>query len=216
MSIKGDRAIWELETNDIDLLDLTIGDFFDRQIALFQDKVALVYSYPEIGLDLRLTYGQYGAKVSRVAKGLLALGIQKGEQVAVWGPNLPQWLYSQMALAKIGAVLVTINPGYRTHELEYALRQADVTALFMVEELRGNSYLEAIYSLAPELKELSEPGQDRLQSAALPALKGLYKHSCHIGQDHLIEGEMVKLGLNCSCHTLFCLVLRSKNSVTSF
>ena len=135
MAIKGDRAIWEAETNGLNLLDQTIGDFFDQQTVLNQEKVALVYNYPEIGLDLRLTYRQFGDKVNQVAKGLLGFGIRKGEHVGVWGPNIPQWLYLQIALAKIGAVLVTINPAYLTHELEYVLRQAEVTTLFMVEEV---------------------------------------------------------------------------------
>jgi len=197
MSVKGDRAIWEMETNGLNLLDLTIGEFFDQQTSLLQDKVALVYNYPEIGLDLRLTYGQFGDKVNQVARGLLALGIAKGAHVAVWGPNIPQWLYLQMALAKIGAVLVTINPAYRTHELEYVLRQAEVTALFMVEELRGNSYLEAVYSLAPELKNLANPLQDSLNSVALPALKrvGLLTDTARPGlltfAQLLSEGETV-------------------------
>ena len=76
-------------------------------------KEALVYNYPEIGLDLRLTYCQYKHEVDRLAKGLLALGIEKGEHVAVWATNIPEWVFLEIALAKIGAVLVTVNTNYR-------------------------------------------------------------------------------------------------------
>ncbi|HEX2914905.1 MAG TPA: AMP-binding protein [Chloroflexia bacterium] len=171
MGFKSDRAVWEAESGDFELVDMTIGDMLDRQALAFPDKEALVYNYPEMGLNLRQTYPQFRDEANRVAKGLLALGIARGEHVAVWGPNLPQWLYLQMGLAKIGAVLVTVNPAYRVQELEYVLRQADVTTLFMVEEVRGNSFLQSVYQLAPELKSISDPGKEELKSAVLPALK---------------------------------------------
>src|SRR5215212_7210279 len=140
MGIKGDKAFWEAESRGIELIKLTIGDLLDQQAEAMPDKEALVYNYPEIGLNLRLTYGQYRNEANRIAKGLLALGIQKGENVAVWATNAPEWILLELALAKIGAVLVTVNTNYRAGELEYALRQGDVAALFMIEEYRGNSY----------------------------------------------------------------------------
>ena len=171
MGIKGDRAIWEAESRGIELLDLTIGELFDRQCRANADKEALVYNYPEIGLDLRLTYRQYNEEVNRLAKGLLALGIEKGEHVAVWATNVPEWVMIEIALAKIGAVLVTVNTNCRMSEIEYVLRQGDITTLFMIEEFRGNSYVESLYHIAPELKVLADPIRERLQSAALPELK---------------------------------------------
>jgi fatty-acyl-CoA synthase len=105
-------------------------------------------------LQLRLTYSQYRDEANRLAKGLLALGIEKGEHIAVWAPNVPEWALLQMALAKIGAVMVTVNTAYRAAELEYVLRQGDVTILFLAEEVRGNSYLDSLYSIVPELTEL--------------------------------------------------------------
>ncbi|HSQ20134.1 MAG TPA: AMP-binding protein, partial [Blastocatellia bacterium] len=126
---------------------------------------------PEIGLVLRLSYRQYKDEVNRLAKGLLALGIEKGEHVAVWASNVPEWVMLEIALAKIGAVLVTVNTNYRASEIEYVLRQGDITTLFMIEEFRGNSYVESLYRIAPELKNLSDPVRERLQSAALPELK---------------------------------------------
>ena len=171
MGIKGDRAIWEAESRGIELLDLTIGELFDRQCQANADKEALVYNYPEIGLDLRLTYRQYQEEVNRLAKGLLALGIEKGEHVAVWATNVPEWVMIEIALAKIGAVLVTVNTNCRMSEIEYVLRQGDITTLFMIEEFRSNSYVESLYRIAPELKVLADPIRERLQSAALPELK---------------------------------------------
>ncbi|HTF36840.1 MAG TPA: AMP-binding protein [Blastocatellia bacterium] len=171
MGIVGDRAIWEAESRGIELLDLTIGELFDRQCQANADKEALVYNYPEIGLDLRLTYRQYNEEVNRLAKGLLALGIEKGEHVAVWATNVPEWVMLEIALAKIGAVLVTVNTNCRVSEIEYVLRQGDITTLFMIEEFRGNSYVESLYRIAPELKNLADPIRERLQTVALPELK---------------------------------------------
>lgn len=171
LGIKGDRAVWEAESRGIELVNLTIGDLFDRQCAAIPDKEALVYNYPEIGLDLRLSYHQYHDEVTRLAKGLLALGIQKGDHVAVWGTNVPEWVMLEIALAKIGAVLVTVNTNYRSSEIEYVLRQGDVGTLFLIEGFRGNSYLESMYQIAPELRGLGDPIQEQLNCAALPDLK---------------------------------------------
>jgi len=171
MAIKCGKAFWEAESRGIELIDLTIGDLLDQQAEASPDKEALVYNYPEIGLELRLSYAQYRDAVNRVAKGLLALGIEKGENVAVWATNVPEWILLELALAKIGAVLVTINTNYRASEMEYVLRQGDITTLFMIEEYRDNSYLESIYSLAPELNAIADPARERVHSARLPLLK---------------------------------------------
>jgi fatty-acyl-CoA synthase len=171
MAIKGDLAHWEAEDVGTELIDLTLGDLFDQRADELPDKEALVYNYPEFGLELRLTYSQYRDMVDQLAKGLMAIGIQKGNHVAVWATNLPEWIFLEMALAKIGGVLVTVNTSYRAAEVEYVLRQGDIKALFMIEELRGNSYLESIYSVLPEIKKLSNPANQELQSEKLPRLK---------------------------------------------
>lgn len=171
MGLKGDLAHWEAEDFGVELLEKTIGQLFDERVAEIPDKEALVYSYPEMGIDLRLTYRQYQAAVNRLAKALIAFGIEKGEHVAVWAPNLPEWIMLELALAKIGAVLVTINTNYRASELEYALRQGDIVALFCVAEYRDNPYLKSINEIAPELAQISDPLKERLRSAALPRLR---------------------------------------------
>ncbi len=171
MGVKGDRAVWEAESYGFELLNSTIGDLLDQQAEAIPDREALVYNYPEMGIEMRLNYRQYRDEANKLAKGLIALGIEKGQHVAVWSPNLPQWVLLEMALAKIGAVLVTINTAYRAYELEYVLRQGDINTLFMVEEVRGNSYLDSLYSIVPELKNIGDPATEKLDSTKLPYLK---------------------------------------------
>ncbi|MGH9753679.1 MAG: AMP-binding protein [Blastocatellia bacterium] len=171
MAIKGDLAYWEAEDFGIDLIDLTLGGLLDQRADELPDKEALVYNYPEIGLELRLTYGQYRDIVNRLAKGLIALGVEKGDHVAVWATNVPEWIFLQLALAKIGAVIVTVNTNYRVAEIEYALRQGDISTIFLIEEHRGNNYLESLYSVAPEIKTINDPLVETLSVASLPRLK---------------------------------------------
>ena len=87
--------------------------------------------------------------LNRLAKGLLALGIGKGEHVAVWATNVPEWVMLEIALAKIGAVLVTVNTNYRVAEIEYVLRQGDITTLFMIEGFRGTRTSNRCTALRP-------------------------------------------------------------------
>ena len=194
MGIKGDRAIWAAESRGIELIDTTIGDLFDRQCEASANKEALVYNYPEIGLDLRLSYRQYKQEVDRLAKGLLALGIVKGEHVAVWATNIPEWVMLEIALAKIGAVLVTINTNYRRSEIEYVLRQGDVTTLFMIDGFRGNSYIDSLQNIAPELKNIGDPLHEPLQCAALPNLKRLILFGSNPQPGMMLYSQVVKLG----------------------
>jgi len=171
MAIKDDMAHWEAEDFGTELIDLTLGDLLDQRARELPGKEALVYDYPEIGLNIRLTYSQYRDTVNQLAKGLMALGLEKGDHIAVWATNVPEWVFLEMAVAKIGGVLVTINTNYRVAEIEYALKQGDIKALFMIEAVRGNSYLDAIYTIVPELKDLSDPINQELRSQKLPRLK---------------------------------------------
>jgi fatty-acyl-CoA synthase len=171
VGIIGEKSIWQAETRGFELITGTIGDLFDRQCLASAEKEALVYNYPELGLDLRLTYHELKDEVDRIARGLMALGILKGEHIAVWAPNIPEWVILELALAKIGAVLVTVNTNYRFSEIEYVLRQGDITTLIMIEEHRGNSYAESMYRIVPELKKHSDSTSQELSSQALPKLK---------------------------------------------
>ncbi|MEC1448376.1 AMP-binding protein [Bacillus haynesii] len=149
-----------------ELLHLTIGKLLEKITANEPDHEAVVY--PDRGL--RYTYRQFDQLCRKVAKGLMALGIDKGEHVAIWASNTPEWLTAQFATAKTGAVLVTVNTNYQLSELEYVLKQADATTLILMESYRGTSYIDILYKLIPELKE-SEPG--RLASERLPFLKNI-------------------------------------------
>ncbi|QGG46672.1 AMP-binding protein [Heliorestis convoluta] len=147
-------------------LKVTIGDLLDQRTALNPDKEALIYTDER---NLRLTYRQFQEKANEVAKGLMALGVQKGDHIAIWATNYPEWLYTQFGSAKMGAVLVTVNTNYRSYELEYLLRQSDSTTLLMIEGYRDNNYVEIIKELCPNLEE-TEPGKTQ---SSLPLLKNI-------------------------------------------
>src|SRR4051812_32851988 len=115
-----------------DLLKITIGDLLDRQAARFGDRDALVH----VEHGQRFTYAEFRAECDRVAKGLIALGIQKGDHIGIWATNYAEWVVAQFATAKIGAVLVTVNPSYRTHELAYILNQSDASTLLLIDSYR--------------------------------------------------------------------------------
>ena len=150
MAIEGTRSVWLAESFGVGLLDVTIGDLLDRQAERFAEREALVFRDAEYGLDLRWSYAELRARVDRLARGLIALGIAAGDRVAVLAPNLPEWILLEYALAKIGAVLVTVNTAYRQHELGYLLRQGRVRALFMVAQYRGNPYFDSLQAARAE------------------------------------------------------------------
>src|SRR5207247_9095061 len=110
---------------DTPLLVLTIGDMFDQTVEKYPDHPALISSQQQI----RLTYRELQAQVNQCAKGLMALGLQKGQRIGIWSPNRTEWCITQFATSKIGAILVNINPAYRLHELEYALQQSGCSSL---------------------------------------------------------------------------------------
>ncbi|OJT65577.1 AMP-binding protein [Bacillus licheniformis] len=148
------------------MLHLTIGKLLEKTAADAPDHEAVVY--PDRGL--RYTYREFDQLCRKVAKGLMALGIDKGEHVAIWASNTPEWLTAQFASVKAGAVLVTANTNYQLSELEYVLKQSDATTLILMESYRGTSYIDILCKLIPELKE-GEPG--RLASERLPFLKNI-------------------------------------------
>ena len=153
---------------------LTLGQILDRTVAAFPDNEAVVY----VDRDFRLTYREFGNLVDRLARGLMAMGIQKGEKVAVWATNVPYWVALQFATAKIGAVLLTINTSYRISELSYVLAQSETENLFLIDGYQDIDYLQTVYELVPELRT-QERG--RLTTAQFPHLKrifflGLEKH----------------------------------------
>jgi fatty-acyl-CoA synthase len=162
-------SYWQAESEGINLLDTTIGDLLDRRANEIPTQEAVVYScYPEFGdaLNLRWPYQQYRDRANQVTRGLMALGLNKGDHIAVWAVNLPQWLLLEMAAAKAGLVLVTVNPVLRAAEVEYILKQGDVQALFFMAKIRDHDCLSTVRTLTTPR---SQPGEVR--SGRLPLLR---------------------------------------------
>jgi fatty-acyl-CoA synthase len=141
------------------LLGLTIGQCLD-QIALdFPDTEAVV----SVQQGIRFTYHEFNQVVNRAAKAFLTLGIEKGDRVAIWSTNNYEWVVAQYATAKIGAVLVNVNPAYRTHELEYVLRESRCKVLILIESFRSSNYVEMFYEVCPEVPASQGSGVHRIQ-----------------------------------------------------
>ncbi len=153
-------------TSGTSLLGDTIGASLDRAVAGWPDREALV----DVPSGRRWTYAQFGADVDELARALLGAGVVKGDRVGIWAINCPEWVLVQYATARIGAVMVNINPAYRTHEVEYVLNQAGISLLFaslshktsdyraMVDEVRGRcrELREVVYIGDPSWQALLE------------------------------------------------------------
>ncbi|AIM15297.1 AMP-binding protein [Bacillus sp. X1(2014)] len=148
------------------LLNLTVGKLLEQKANLHPEQEAVVYS----DRNLRWTYREFDQICRRAAKGFMKLGIEKGEHLAAWSSNTPEWLITQFATGKMGAVLVTVNTNYRTAELEYLLKQSDSTTILLMNTWKDSSYIDMLYEIVPELKN-SEPG--RLKSERLPYLRNV-------------------------------------------
>ena len=141
------------------LLGQTIGENLAATVALFPDRDALI----DAPSGRRWTYAELAADVESVAKGLLALGIAKGDRVGIWAPNVPEWVLVQFATARIGAILVNINPAYRSHELSYVLTQAGIRTLISAERFKTSDYramVDEVRGQCPDLVEVFYIGTD--------------------------------------------------------
>jgi len=147
--------------------DLTLGQILDSAVARYPEQDAVVYA----DRDYRLTWREFADEVDRLARGLMALGVQKGEKVAVWATNVPHWVALQFATARIGAILMTVNTNYRSTELDFVLRQSECENLFLIDRVRDCDYLDTVYSLVPELRTMP---RDRLRSPRYPALRRVF------------------------------------------
>jgi fatty-acyl-CoA synthase len=137
---------------DISILEETIGENFERTVTANPDGDALV----DVASDRRWTYAELNDEVDVVARGLMALGIECGERVGMWAPNCPEWTIVQYATAKVGAILVNINPAYRTHELAYVLKQSGVRTLVSATEFKTSDYVGMVDEVRPDAPEISE------------------------------------------------------------
>lgn len=184
------------------LLRKTVGQIVREQAELYPDQEA--YVYPEHGI--RRTYKEFDKETDKLAKAFIAMGIEKGENIAIWSDNKREWLLSQYATGKMGAVLVTVNTNYQATELEYLLKQSDATTLILDESFKGTSYIDIIRTVCPELVT-SERGS--ISSVKLPHFKriilmtereeqGMYKWSEFMAQadkvtDEQFEGQFQSL-----------------------
>ncbi len=146
--------------------DTTIGQLLAETARRQPDHDFIVY--PDRAL--RWSWGEFNQRVDRFAKGLLALGIGKGDHIGIWARNVPDWLTLLFASARIGAVLVTVNTAYKSHEVAYVLEQSDMKALFLIDSFRDINYIEIIYELVPELRRAN---RGELHSERFPFLRTL-------------------------------------------
>src|SRR6266702_7843314 len=169
-------SYWQAETEGIELIETTIGDLLDSHADEIPQQEAVVYScYSEFGgaLDIRWSYAEFRERVNAVARGLIALGLQKGEHIAVWAANLPEWVLLEFAAARAGLVLVTVNPVYRAAELEYVLKQGDVKALFFIAQVRDHNCLATVRSMVTPGEKNGEVSSERLPALRYVCLMGM-------------------------------------------
>lgn len=159
-----DNVSYVRGTTDVPLSEETIGQLLDAVVERFPDQAAVVFC--EHGV--RWTWREFRNEVDTLARGLARLGLKKGDRVGIWSPNRPEWVVTQFATARLGVILVNINPAYRLTELEYALNKVGCKAIIAAERFKTSDYLGMLAELAPELARC-EPGA--LESARLPHLK---------------------------------------------
>ena len=182
------KYIWKKEH----LIDLTFPEVLDRVADQFPEQNAFDYSM----LDYTRTYPQFRDDVDTFARSLIAMGVGKGDHVAIWATNVPQWYITFWATTRIGAVLVTVNTAYKVHEAEYLLRQSDTHTLVMIDGYKDSNYVEIMNTICPELKEC-EPGH--LNSKRLPHLKNVIsvdsaQPGCFTWEEAVALAETVPLG----------------------
>jgi fatty-acyl-CoA synthase len=148
------------------LLGETIGQCLDRIAETYPDAEAVVCMHE----GERFTYREFNEVVNRAAKALLRLGIERGDRVAIWSTNNYEWVVGQYATAKIGAILVNVNPAYRVHELEYVLRESRCKVLMLIESFKSSNYVDIFYEACPEVKTAT-PGY--IESWRFPSLKSV-------------------------------------------
>ena len=144
--------------------EYTLGQLLDQTIARCGENDAVVYA----DRDFRLTWFEFGEEVDRLARGLMALGVRRGEKIALWATNVPHWVVLMFAAAKIGAILLPLNTNYKSHEMDFALSQSETENIFIISGYRYCDYVQVMNELVPELK--TQPRGD-LKSKKYPHLK---------------------------------------------
>jgi fatty-acyl-CoA synthase len=188
----------------VEEIRMTLGQVLEQQAARHPDKDFI--ALPD--RTLRITYAAFDARVNAMARGLLAIGIGKGDHLGIWATNVPDWLTLLFAAAKIGVITVTVNTAYRTTELDYLLKQSDMKALCLVNGFRDNDYVSTVKELIPELEQCE---RGALRSARFPKLRsvifmGPEKHrgvyttpELLLLGSHAPDEERTRLAASCSC-----------------
>ncbi|WP_136661503.1 AMP-binding protein [Nitratireductor sp. XY-223] len=174
-------------TIDQPLLELTIPQVLARTVAAHPDREAAVF----VQEGLNWSYSTFAREVDRFAGGLVRLGVRKGDRVGIWSPNNSAWLLTQFATARIGAILVCINPAYRNHELDYALNKVGCSTLVTAAAFKSSDYLAMLNALAPEIAD-STPGD--LSSGRLPHLKRLIQIGENTAPGFLSFSDVASMG----------------------
>ena len=185
MHVSGEGALIEPKdglsyvrgSTDIPLSEATVVSFCAIRSRRFPDRPAVIFREQNV----RWTWQEFADEVDMLAAGLLALGVENGDRVGIWSPNRVEWLLTQFATARIGAILVNINPAYRLAELEYALNKVGCKAIIAAEHFKTSMYLEMLQELAPEL---ATPAPGELQCGKLAGIALRDSHGRHGNAGH--------------------------------
>jgi fatty-acyl-CoA synthase len=161
-----DKGSYTCGTSEFPLLGMTMGEMIDHTVARYPDTEAIV----SVHENIRWTYREFLERINLVARGLMGMGVEKGDRVGIWAMNHADWVVIQFATAKIGAIMVNINPAYRTYELEYALKQSEIQTLILQGRFKTSDYVGMFYEACPEAWE-QKPGH--ISSEKFPFLKNV-------------------------------------------
>ena len=188
MSVLVDEPSYSSGDTDKPLLNETVGDLFDTVARRYPDHDALISRHE----DLRLTYEQLKVKVDELALALISFNVRKGDRVGIWSPNNFAWVATQFATAKVGAILVNINPAYRVQELEYVLNQSGVSLLVTAKQFKSSDYHSMIYELAPELRDADN--KTELSCTRVPALHRIVTLDTHATPGMVLWNDFIETG----------------------
>ncbi|HEX2926239.1 MAG TPA: AMP-binding protein [Ruminiclostridium sp.] len=180
------------------LIEITVGSLLEEMAKKYPDHDCALYT----DRPFRKTYSEFNELCNKVAKSFLKMGIKKGDHVAIWATNVPEWIVTLFASAKIGAVLVTVNTNYKVFELEYLLKQSDSSTLVLIDGFKDSNYIQIINELCPDLKN-SEPG--KFHSEELPFLKNIISVSSEKHPGMFNWDEIIDLGSDISDEELYAI-----------
>ncbi|MGC9435211.1 MAG: AMP-binding protein [Methanomicrobiales archaeon] len=190
------RLSYACGTSNVPLLGVTIGDLLHRTATEHPHADALI----SVHQGIRWTYAEFDDRVDQLAKALMALGVEKGDRVGIWALNYAEWVLVQFATARMGAIMVNINPAYRTFEFEYAMKQAEISTLVIQGRFKTSDYVGMFYEVCPEAME-ARPG--RIQSNTFPFLRNaifmgdVSYHGMYTWTDLLEKADAVSDGELC-------------------